>query len=211
MKKVLVAPSLLAADPSRLGEEVKSVEAAGADLIHVDVCDGRFVPNISVGPASVESLKSWTKLPLDVHLMIEDPARYIEAFAKAGSDYLTVHVETCKDPKKVIGTIKSFGIKAGLSLNPKTPLSAVEEMLGELDMVLVMTVEPGFAGQRFIEGVLPKIEQLRKIWEGDIEVDGGVDDVSGKKAVDAGANILVAGSYIFSAADRSTAIRSLRR
>lgn len=208
--KILIAPSLLAADFSRLGEEAKSVELAGADLVHVDVCDGRFVPNISIGEATVAALKSWTKLPLDVHLMIEAPGRSIPGFAHAGSDYLTFHVEACRALGETISAIKSFGKKAGVVLNPKTPLSAIEGMLDQVDMVLLMTVEPGFAGQRFIESVLPKIRQLRKIWDGDIEVDGGINCATAKKAVEAGANILVAGTAVFGQANRRSAIRSLR-
>lgn len=208
--KILIAPSLLAADFSRLGEEAKSVELAGADLVHVDVMDGHFVPNISIGEETVAALKSWTKLPLDVHLMIEAPGRFIPGFVGAGSDYLTFHVEACKALGETISAIKSFGKKAGVALNPKTPLAAIESMLDQLDMVLLMTVEPGFAGQAFIESVLPKIRQLRKVWDGDIEVDGGINEATAKKAVEAGANVLVAGTAVFGQEDRRSAIRSLR-
>lgn len=207
--KILVAPSLLAADFSQLGQEAKSVELAGADLVHVDVMDGHFVPNITIGEATVAALKAWTKLPLDVHLMIEDPAKSIPGFAQAGSDYLTFHVEAARSLEETIRVIKSFGKKAGVALNPKTPTSTVERVLDQLDMVLLMTVEPGFAGQRFIEAVLPKIAQLRKIWDGDIEVDGGIDRETATKVVEAGANILVAGSAVFGQTDRKSAIRNL--
>lgn len=207
---IKIAPSLLAADFSQLGKEVESVEAAGADWLHVDVMDGHFVPNITVGAPIVKAVRAITKLPLDVHLMIENPENFIADFAQAGSDYLTVHVEACKAIGKTMNTIKSFGMKAGCALNPETSLSAIRELLDQIDMVVLMTVNPGFGGQSFIESVLPKVSQLRGIWDGDIEVDGGVDRSVAKRTVDAGANILVAGTAVFGKIDRKEAIRALK-
>ena len=209
-KKILVAPSLLAADFANLSAEIRSVEKAGADLFHVDIMDGHFVPNITIGPAVVGAIRAQTKLPLNVHLMIENPERYIKVFAKSGGTYLTVHIETCPEPLKTIKLIKSFGRKAGIALNPKTGLERIKNILGALDLVLFMTVEPGFGGQLFMPSVLPKISRLRQIWDGDIEVDGGINQKTAKKALKAGANILAAGTAIFNAKNRKKAIRALR-
>lgn len=210
MLKNIVAPSILSADFSKLGQEIRDVEKAGADWIHVDVMDGHFVPNITIGPAVVRSIRPITKLALDVHLMIKDPGKYIESFAKAGSDIITFHSEIEEDPKEVIKLIKYYNKKAGISIKPKTDIGPIEKILPMVDMVLVMTVEPGFAGQDFISDCLPKIARLRKIFKKDIEVDGGINVERSRDCRASGANVLVAGSFIFGAKDYSAAIKSLR-
>ncbi len=210
MKKILIAPSILAADFSRLGTEVKRAEEAGADMIHVDVMDGHFVPNITIGPSVVRDIRKTTGLPLDVHLMIEEPSRYIEAFAKAGSDIITVHAESEKDVGALLSRIRSAGIRAGVSLRPKSGLSMIRRHLEKIDMVLIMTVEPGFGGQAFISGMLPKIKRLRDIYDGDIQVDGGINKATAAEAVRSGANVIVAGTYLFRAKNMKRAIRCLR-
>ena len=200
MKKrptVKVSPSLLAADFSCLSSEVKRAKKAGADMLHVDVMDGHFVPNITLGPLVVKALKKTTKLPLATHLMIENPERYIEDFAKAGSDLIIFHIETTKNPKKLIRLIKRFKKKAGVSLKPKTKLASIKNILPLLDEVLVMTVEPGFGGQKFMTNQLSKIQKLRKLYNGDIAVDGGVNIETAKLAAAKGANIFAAGTYLF--------------
>jgi len=201
---IKIAPSILSADFARLGEQVAEVEAAGADYIHVDVMDGRFVPNITVGHLVVKALRPVSRLPLDVHLMIEAPERYIEQFAKAGADILTVHQEACPHLHRVIGEIKELGVRAGVSLNPATPLNTLEEILPYLDLVLLMTVNPGFGGQEFIEEMLPKIERMRQILDErglkcELEVDGGINAETAPRVVAAGADVLVAGEAIFGA------------
>lgn len=201
MKKQ-IAPSILSADFSRLGEEIKAVEKAGADLIHVDVMDGHYVPNITIGPGVVASLRKTTKLPFDVHLMIEEPDRYIDAFAEAGSDIITVHAEAVIHLHRTVHYIKGRGIKAGVSLNPSTPLSCIEEILPDIDLLLIMTVNPGFGGQAFIPGTLPKIrkarEKVRSLGLGlSIEVDGGVTPENIGSLAEAGADIFVAGAAVF--------------
>jgi ribulose-phosphate 3-epimerase len=211
MRRVLIAPSLLAADFGNLSAEIRSVEEAGADLLHLDIMDGHFVPNITIGPAVVSAIRVQTKLPLSVHLMIENPDKYISVFAKSGSNYLTAHIEACPDPSKTLNLIKSSGLKAGIALNPKTGLESIKDVLKELDLVLFMTVEPGFGGQSFIPSVLSKIYQLRQIWDGDIEVDGGINQQTAGEVIKAGANILVAGTAIFGAKDRRKAIGALRK
>lgn len=210
MDKILIAPSILSADFAKLGEEIRAVEAAGADWIHVDVMDGHFVPNITIGPVVVKSIRPITKLPLDVHLMIKNPERYVEPFAKAGSDIITFHVEVEEDPKEIIKLIKSFNKKAGISIKPKTDLKAIEHVLHMVDMVLVMTVEPGFGGQGFIFDAIPKIEELRKVFKKDIEVDGGINAMTACEVIKAGADILVAGTAVFGEKDYKEAIRRLR-
>lgn len=210
-----IAPSILSADFSKLGREIAEVEQGGADWIHVDVMDGHFVPNITIGPLVVKSIKPLTKLPLDVHLMIEDPDRYIESFIQSGADIVSVHAESTKHLHRTIHLIKSLGAKAAVAINPATPLENLNYVLEDLDMVLLMTVNPGFGGQSFIPSVLPKIKELRKIinqkgFDIDIEVDGGINEETSKLAVEAGANILVAGSYIFGKADRDKAIAALK-
>lgn len=202
MSRVSIAPSILAADFARLGEEVAAVAAAGADYIHVDVMDGHFVPNLTIGPAVVSAIRGATDLPFDVHLMISPVDPFIDDFVKAGANILTVHPEAGPHLHRTIQRIKAHGIKAGVALNPATPAGAVEAVLDELDLVLVMSVNPGFGGQKFIESQLRKIETLRKMIDcagKDIllEVDGGVDRVTAPKAIAAGANMLVAGSAVF--------------
>ncbi len=242
-RRILVAPSILSADFSKLGDEIKKVEASGADMMHIDVMDGRFVPNITIGPLIVAAVKRCTRLPLDVHLMIEEPHRSIRAFANAGSDIITIHAEAYScgsritpvrrslgeggnpesrkgtsvstdkidEPrvKKVLAQIKGLGKKAGLSLNPDSRF-CIQGVLGELDMILIMSVHPGFGGQGFIKASLPKIKEARKSYAGDIEVDGGINDKNVGAVIDAGANIIVAGSYFFSASDPKAAVKKLR-
>jgi len=212
-----IAPSILSADFAKLGEEVREVERFGAEWIHVDVMDGKFVPNITIGPLIVEAIRPHTKLPLDVHLMIEEPDRYVSAFAKAGADVITVHAEACVHLHRTIGLIKESGVKAGVALNPATPLEQLQHVLTEgVDLVLIMTVNPGFGGQKFIHATLPKIRALREQLDSfglghvDIEVDGGINADTAKLVTEAGANVLVAGNAVFGHADREAAIRAIR-
>lgn len=214
---VRIAPSILSADFSMLGQEIADVERGGADWIHVDVMDGHFVPNITIGPLVVEAIRPKTKLPLDVHLMIEQPDRYIESFAKAGADLISVHVEACTHLHRTLHLIKEHGVKSGVVLNPATPLSTIEYVMDEsLDMVLLMTVNPGFGGQKFIPNMLPKISQLRSMLNErgltsvDIEVDGGINAETARQVTAAGANVLVAGNAVFKQPDRAEAIRLIR-
>lgn len=197
-----LAPSILSADFARLGSQIQEVEAAGADWIHVDVMDGHFVPNLTMGPAVVEACRRATRLPLDVHLMVEEPSRFLEAFADAGADHLTIHIEACPHVHQVIQSIREMGRRAGISLNPGTPPEAVREILPLVDIVLVMSVNPGYSGQQFIEAVLPKIQTLRRwIEEGRfaavIEVDGGIDAATAPLAAGAGAEVFVAATAVF--------------
>ena len=213
---VIVAPSILASDFSRLGDEVKAVEHAGADWIHIDVMDGHFVPNITIGPAVVEAIRKVTELPLDVHLMIENADNYIGEFISAGSDIITVHVEVCPHLNRTIQLIKDQDKMAGVVLNPATPLSSLEEILHEIDMVLLMSVNPGFGGQKFIPSMLDKIQNLSEIkshYENPIalEVDGGITSENAGDIVQAGASVLVAGSAVFNSKDYKKAIDSLRQ
>jgi len=212
MKKI--APSVLSADFSRLGEEIRAVEKAGADLIHLDIMDGHFVPNITAGPILVEAARKVTKLPLDVHLMIENPEKYIPDFAEAGADSITIHVETAG--KKALQLIRKCGAKPAIALNPETPLSKVIPFLSNVQMVLVMTVHPGFGGQKFIASCLQKVSRLRKIIDRksltvEIEVDGGINTDNISDVSDAGATIFVAGSAIFKSPDYRTTIRLMKR
>ncbi|MCM3674844.1 MULTISPECIES: ribulose-phosphate 3-epimerase [Peribacillus] len=212
---IKIAPSILSANFARLGEEIKDVERGGADYIHVDVMDGHFVPNITIGPLIVEAIRPVTNLPLDVHLMIENPDQYIGAFAQAGADILSVHVEACHHLHRTIQHIKSEGMKAGVVLNPHTPVSMIEHVVEDVDLVLFMTVNPGFGGQSFLHSVLPKIKQIAAIVEKrklnvEIEVDGGVNIETAKLCIEAGANVLVAGSAIYNQKDRSQAIANIR-
>ncbi len=213
---IKLAPSILSADFARLGEQIDEVARAGADYIHVDVMDGHFVPNITVGAPVVASIRPLTSLPLDVHLMIEHPERYISEFAKAGADIITVHVEACPHLHGTVKSIKELGVKAGVSLNPATPLSAIEEIIPHVDLVLIMSVNPGFGGQSFIPATLPKITNLRKILNdrkvnAELEVDGGVTADNAPGIVKAGANVLVAGNSVFKAEEGiSRALQRLR-
>jgi ribulose-phosphate 3-epimerase len=214
-RTIKVAPSILSADFSRLGEEIRSVEAAGADIIHVDVMDGHFVPNITIGPLIVEAARRSTKLPLDVHLMITNPELYIADFAKAGADYLAVHVETAFHLHRLIQSIKENKVKAAVALNPATPLSVLDHILPDLDMVVLMSVNPGFGGQSFIPSAMEKIRQLRKRIDAaglkiEIEVDGGVKPSNAAAIFAAGADILVAGSAVYGTKDYAAAIRGIK-
>ncbi|MBW5469974.1 ribulose-phosphate 3-epimerase [Brevibacillus formosus] len=213
---VKIAPSILSADFARLGEEILDVEKGGADWIHVDVMDGHFVPNITIGPLIVEAIRPVTKLPLDVHLMIEEPDRYIPQFAKCGADWITVHQEACRHLHRTLYLIKEQGVKAGVVLNPATPISTIEPVLADLDMVLLMTVNPGFGGQKFIHSVVPKVAQLRQMLNErglghvEIEIDGGVNAQTARLCEEAGATVLVAGSAVFNQENRGQAIAAIR-
>jgi ribulose-phosphate 3-epimerase len=209
-KKILIAPSILSADFSKLGEEVKSIEEAGADWVHVDVMDGAFVPNITIGPLVVRSIRNSTGLFFDVHLMIDDPVKYVDQFADAGADLITFHIEACENPKKSIEKIRAKGKKAGVSIKPGTDVSALDDVLEDVDMVLVMTVEPGFGGQSFMPGMLDKIKELKKQFNGYIQVDGGINRETALQAIDAGAGVLVAGTAVFGQEDYAKAINELR-
>ncbi|MEY4096367.1 MAG: hypothetical protein RLZZ102_44 [Pseudomonadota bacterium] len=202
-QNIKISPSILSADFSILGDEIKSLEKAGADLIHVDVMDGHFVQNITMGPPIIKMIRKCTKLPFDVHLMISPVEKYIKAFADAGSDIITIHPEATDNLKRAVGTIKSLGKKAGVSLNPKTPINALMDVINDIDLILIMSVNPGFAGQSFMSEVLPKVTELRKMINDkklkiDIEIDGGINFETAPLAVKAGANILVSGTTIFS-------------
>lgn len=202
--RVKIAPSILAADFARLGAEIAEAEAAGADYIHVDVMDGHFVPNLTMGPPIVRAVRRVTSLPLDVHLMMEAPERYLADFAEAGANILTVHVETCPHLHRTVEQIKELGCRAGVTLNPATPAASLQEILRFADLVLVMTVNPGFGGQRYIEGIETKIRQIRDMLDdgglhAELEVDGGIDAETAGRVVRAGADVLVAGTAIFGA------------
>ena len=206
-----IAPSILSADFANLAADIKKVERAGCDMIHIDVMDGHFVPNITVGPVVVGAIRRVTRLPLDTHLMIEDPERYLESFVKAGSDSLTIHAETCgRKTAALLKKIRALGVRSGVSINPATPLSKIDDYLAASDLVLLMTVNPGFGGQAFMRDVLPKIAKLRARFNGDIQVDGGINKDTAPEAVAAGANILVAGTAIFGSSDVTQAIKELR-
>lgn len=209
---IKIAPSILSADFSRLKCELDAIRKAGADMVHVDVMDGHFVPNITIGPVVVKDIRRATKLPLDVHLMIENPGEYLDPFIKAGADMLTVHIEavSARQVRVMRARTAARGVKLGISLNPGTPLKRIFPVLTDVDFVLVMSVNPGFGGQEFIEGAVPKITQLRKRFKGDISVDGGINGETAPRVVAAGANVLAAGSFIFKADNYSKAIRRLK-
>jgi ribulose-phosphate 3-epimerase len=212
---IKIAPSLLSADGSRLGAEIAAVEAAGADMIHIDVMDGHFVPNLTLGPGLIASLRKTTRLPFDVHLMIENPERYIEAFAKAGCDRITVHVEASVHLHRIIAMIREHGVRPGVSLNPATPLILVEPILTDIDLLLIMTVNPGFGGQKFIGGMLPKVMRAKELIsivapEVLLEVDGGVTLKNIRSIADVGADILVAGSSIFESSNYAETIGAMQ-
>jgi ribulose-phosphate 3-epimerase len=213
--KVLIAPSLLSADFSKLLDEIKEVEEAGADLLHVDVMDGHFVPNITIGPFIVRTIKNSTKLPLDVHLMIENPEEYVETFVQAGADYVSVHPEATYHLHRLLEKIRDLGAKPGVALNPATPLNVLAYILDEVDYILVMSVNPGFGGQEFIPQTVSKIKHLKEVlkrrgYEIPIEVDGGINSANAGEVVKAGAEILVAGYAIFGADDRKKALLDIR-
>lgn len=212
---IKVAPSILSADFSALGDEIKKVDIAGADWIHIDVMDGHFVPNLTFGAPVVKCVRKATDLPFDVHLMIENPEKYIGDFKKAGADIITVHQEACPDLPDIIKKIKALDVKVGVSINPATPVDTVKSVLTDIDMVLVMSVNPGFGGQSYIHSVTPKIKELKEIRENEglsfiIEVDGGIDEKTAPEAVNAGADVLVAGSYIYKSEDVAEKIRIIK-
>lgn len=212
---IKVAPSILSADFSQLANEINKIEKAGADWVHIDVMDGHFVPNLTFGPPVVAAIRKVTKLPFDVHLMVTNPQDLIEPFAKAGADIITVHAETAPHLHRLLQTIKEYGLKAGVSLNPSTPLAVVEEVLDDLDMILIMSVNPGYGGQKFIPGAIEKITRLKTKLDQrklsvDIEVDGGINASTARQVIAAGATILVAGSAVYGAPDMTQAIKNIR-
>ncbi len=217
MGEIKFAPSILSADFAKLAAEVQEVERAGADWIHVDVMDGHFVPNITLGPLVVDALRPHTKLPLDVHLMISEPARYVQDFAKAGADYITIHAEADIHLHRTIHLIREAGAKPGVGINPATPVEQLAPILSDVDLVLLMTVNPGFGGQSFIPSVLDKLRKLRTMLAErglshiDVEVDGGINANTAPLVVEAGANVLVAGNAVFGRADRAAALSELRK
>jgi len=213
---VKIAPSILSADFARLGEEVRAVEAAGADWIHVDVMDGRFVPNITIGPDVVAALRKTTKLPIDVHLMIVEPEKYVDAFAAAGADGMTIHVEACTHLQRTLFHIRSLRKRAGVVMNPHTPEDSIRYVIGDVDLVLVMSVNPGFGGQSFLTSMLPKIRGVRKMIDDaglsvDLQVDGGIRPDTIGPAAEAGARVFVAGNAVFREPDYKAAITALRK
>ncbi len=216
MRSLMIAPSILSADFTRLGDEIRAVEAAGADVIHVDVMDGHFVPNITIGPLVVRAVRAVTDLPVDVHLMIADPDRYLKDFIDAGADWVTVHVEACVHLHRTLTCIKDLGRKAGAVLNPATSLTTLENVLAEVDLVMLMSVNPGFGGQSFIPSAIDKIRRLRQMLDAvnpgaGIEVDGGIGPATIGAVAEAGANIFVAGSAIYGQAEYGPVIRDLRQ
>lgn len=210
-KNIKISPSILSCDFSKMGEEITQLIEAGADYIHFDVMDGHFVPNITIGPPIIASLRRFCSVPMDVHLMIDNPEEYVDSFADAGADIITVHIEATNHPHRLIQHIKDIGCKAGIVLNPSTPESRIEFLVEDIDMVLVMTVNPGFGGQKFIPDMLRKIKAIRAMIEDrDLEVDGGIDEKTAPEVIKAGANILVAGSYIFNNSSYKASIKKLK-
>ena len=209
---IKIAPSLLAADFSNLASEIRKVDKAGADLLHIDIMDGHFVPNISIGPGVVRAIRPLTNLPLEAHLMIKEPLKYIDRFVEAGADIITLHIETISNPdfRRQAEGLHKKAVKIGVALNPETAAGKIKSVSEVSDMVLVMTVQPGFGGQKFMSEVVPKISEIRSFFKGDLAVDGGIDAKNAKSAVRAGANILACGTYIFKAKDKKTAIEGLR-
>ncbi|MBI4368120.1 MAG: ribulose-phosphate 3-epimerase [Candidatus Omnitrophica bacterium] len=210
LKKKLIAPSILSADFGRLADEIAEVDQGGCDWIHVDVMDGHFVPNLTIGPPVIRWIRKATRLPLDVHLMIEEPIRYIGDFREAGSDWMTIHVEACQDVSGTLKEIKSRGAKAGISIRPKTDVAALEPYLSSVDLILVMTVEPGFGGQVFMPEMLDKVRSLRSKFSGYISIDGGINVETARQAAQAGADVFVAGSAIFKERNRKAYLNKLR-
>jgi ribulose-phosphate 3-epimerase len=213
--RILIAPSMLSSDFARLGEEAAAIEKAGGDWLHIDVMDGRFVPNLTLGPPIVKALRRVSKLPLDVHLMIVEPERYVEAFAEAGADTITIHVEACTHLHRTLGHIRSLGKRAGVTMNPSTSEETIRYVMGVVDLILVMSVNPGFGGQSFIREVLPKVSAIRKMIDAsgraiDLEIDGGITKETAPEAIAAGANVLVAGNAVFNTKDYAGAIAALR-